>query len=60
MPDSRGSQSITFYTDPETHFIYREVIDYDLGALILDKTTITLKTDPKLPEEILSLMESFE
>ncbi len=60
MPDSRGSQSITFYTDPETRFIYREVIDYDLGALILDKTTITLETAPELPEEILSLMESFE
>ena len=60
MPDSRGSQSITFYTDPDTRFIYREVIDYDLGALILNKNTLALETLPDLPEQILQLRESFE
>ena len=60
MPDSRNSQSITFYTDPETRFIYREVIDYDLGALILNKTTLALETEAELPEELLLLRGAFE
>ena len=60
IPDSRGSQSITFYTDPDTHFIFLEVIDYDLGALVLNRTTLALETAPELPEEILLLRDSFE
>ena len=60
MPESRSSQSITFFTAPENRFILREVIDYGQGTLILNKTTLALETTRDLPEELLLLMESFE
>ena len=58
LPSGPGSQSITFEVDSKTDFIYREIIDYDYGKLILTKDTLTLEKTDSLPDEIHSLMDS--
>ncbi len=55
---STGSQYITFYVDPEDMFIKAEVIDYDLGALTMMKTTRILERSETLPDDILQLTGS--
>ena len=55
-----NSEYIYFELDPETHFIYREIIDYDYGKLMLTKDTLTLERTDTLPDEALFLMNSIK
>ena len=58
MPNSAGSQSISFRIAAGDSFIRRMMIDYDYGALKLEKDTIALEKRDSLPDIILSLMDS--
>lgn len=60
LPSGPGNQSISFELDPETDFIYREIIDYDYGKLMLTKDTLTLEKANSLPNEVHSLMDSIK
>ena len=55
---SSGSQNITFMADPDDLFIRQEIIDYDLGALTMTKTTTALEKAESLPDDLAVLIGS--
>ncbi len=60
IPDSPGSQTITFAYDPEAGMIRQETIDYDRGSLILTRTLLELSSEESLPDDITALTEAFK
>ncbi len=55
---SSGSQTITFRIDPGSFLVTQEMIDYDLGALTMTKSTLILENTETLPDDLLELRGS--